>query len=75
MRLSTEKLFVLLSLYVAFLLFRVPPPQVAWLIGINARISNAFARLVLYSFPCICWCYGAGFVFSTLVSCEYGNTG
>lgn len=75
MRLSTEKLFVLLSLYVAFLLFRVPPPQVARLIGINARISNAFARLVLYSFPCICWCYGAGFVFSTLVSCEYGNTG
>lgn len=68
MRLSSEKLFVLLSLYVAFLLFRVPPPQVARLIGINARISNAFARLVLYSFPCICWCYGAGFVFSTLVS-------
>jgi hypothetical protein len=45
---------------------------VARLIGINARISNAFARLVLYSFPCICWCYGAGFVFSTLVSCECG---
>lgn len=70
MRLSTEKFFVLLSLYVSFLLFRVPPPQVAKLIGLNARISNAFARLVLYSFPCVCWLYGAGFTFSMLVSRE-----
>jgi hypothetical protein len=70
MRLSTEKFFVLLSLYVAFLLFKTPPPAVARLIGLNARISNAFARLVLYSFPCVCWVYGAGITFSTLVSCK-----
>lgn len=70
MRLSTEKFFVLLSLYVAFLLFRTPPPGVARLIGANARISNAFARMVLYSFPAVCWGYGAGCVFSTLVSGE-----
>lgn len=68
MRLSTEKFFVLLSLYVAFLLFRIPPPAVATLISVNARISNAFARLVLYSFPCVCWVYGAGVVFSALVT-------
>lgn len=72
MRLSTEKFFVLLSLYVAFLLFRTPPPAVACLISITARISNAFARMVLYTFPCVCWVYGAGFVFSTLVSGEHG---
>jgi hypothetical protein len=68
MRLSTEKFFVLLSLYVAFLLFRTPPPYAAALIGLNARISNAFARLVLYSFPAVCWVYGAGVLFSSLVS-------
>jgi hypothetical protein len=68
MRLSTEKFFVLLSLYVAFLLFRTPPPHAAELIGINARISNTFARLVLYSFPAVCWVYGAGVLFSSLVS-------
>lgn len=70
MRLSTEKFFVLLSLYVAFLLFRTPPPAVARLISITARVSNAFARMVLYTFPCVCWVYGAGFVFSSLVSGE-----
>ena len=73
MRLSTEKFFVLLSLYVAFLLFRTPPPYVAALISINARVSNAFARLVLYSFPMVCWVYGAGMVFSTLVSGEWAR--
>jgi hypothetical protein len=74
MRLSTEKFFVLLSLYVAFLLFRTPPPAVARLISITARVSNAFARMVLYTFPCVCWVYGAGFVFSSLVSGELVQT-
>lgn len=70
MRLSSEKFLTLVSLYVAFLLFRTPPPQVAALISLNARVSNAFARLVLYSFPLVCWAYQAGFVFSMLVSGE-----
>ncbi|WIA29195.1 hypothetical protein OEZ86_011706 [Tetradesmus obliquus] len=68
MRLSTEKFFVLLSLYVAFLLFRVPPRAAAALVALNARASSAFARLILYSFPAVCWVYGAGFTFSTFVS-------
>jgi hypothetical protein len=70
MRLSTEKFFVLLSLYVAFLLFRVPPRAAAALVALNARASSAFARLILYSFPAVCWVYGAGFTFSTFVSGE-----
>jgi len=70
MRLSTEKFFVLLSLYVSFLLFRIPPRYVATLVWVNARVSNALARLVLYSFPMVCWVYGAGVVFSTIVSGE-----
>lgn len=68
MRLSTEKFFVLMSLYVAFLLFRVPPRPAAYVIALNAKISSAFARLILYSFPAVCWLYGAGFIFSTFVS-------
>ncbi len=28
----------------------------------------AYAQVILYSFPAICWLYGAGFVFSTFVS-------
>jgi hypothetical protein len=70
MRLSTEKFFVLLSLYVAFLLFRVPPRAAAALVVLNARASSAFARLILYSFPAVCWMYGAGFTFSMFVSGE-----
>eukprot|EP00878_Enallax_costatus_P010980 GHUV01011468.1.p1 GENE.GHUV01011468.1~~GHUV01011468.1.p1 ORF type:complete len:683 (+),score=193.36 GHUV01011468.1:1250-3298(+) len=68
MRLSTEKFFVLLSLYVTFLVFRIPPKPAAYLINLNARISSAFARLIVYSFPAVCWAYGAGFIFSTFVS-------
>lgn len=68
MRLSTEKFFVLLSLFVTFLVFRIPPQSAAYLIRLNARISSAFARLIVYSFPAVCWSYGAGFVFSTFVS-------
>jgi hypothetical protein len=73
MRLSTEKFFVLLSLYVAFLLFRVPPRAAAALVALNARASSAAARLILYSFPAVCWVYGAGFTFSTFVSGEGGS--
>lgn len=68
MRLSTEKYFVLLSLYVAFILFRTPPRHAAALVAFNARVSGAFARLILYTFPAVCWVYGAGFIFSTFVS-------
>jgi len=68
MRLSTEKYFVLLSLYVAFILFRTPPRQAAALVAFNARVSGAFARLILYTFPAVCWVYGAGLIFSTFVS-------
>ena len=68
MRLSCEKFFVLLSLFVVYLVFREPPTAAIWLVQMNGRLSNLFQRVILYSFPAVCWIYGAGFIFSTFVS-------
>jgi hypothetical protein len=73
MRLSCEKFFVLLSLFVVYLIFREPPAPAIWLVQMNGRLSNLFQRVILYSFPAVCWIYGAGFIFSTFVSGEYGG--
>lgn len=75
MRLSCEKFPVLLSLYVAHLLFWEPPPWAAALVAFNGRLSGAWQRVVLLSFPAVCWVYGAGVVFSTFVSgeCQSGR--
>lgn len=60
MRLSCEKFFVLVSMYTAYLAFRHPPRPARALIRLNAHISAAFQRVILYSFPAVCWIYGAG---------------
>lgn len=68
MRLSCEKYFVLISVFVSYLLFREPPRAARALIRLNSRLSTAFQKVILYSFPAVCWVYGAGFIFSTFVS-------
>ncbi|KAK9906901.1 hypothetical protein WJX75_009933 [Coccomyxa subellipsoidea] len=69
MRLSCEKFFVLISVLASYLMFRDDVPRGArMLIRLNHRLSTLFQRVILYSFPAICWLYGAGFVFSTFVS-------
>lgn len=60
MRLSCEKFFVLVSMFAAYLTFRNPPKLARALIKLNARISTAFQKVILYSFPAICWIYSAG---------------
>ncbi|CAL8462140.1 g1671 [Coccomyxa elongata] len=69
MRLSCEKFFVLISVLASYLIFRDDVPRSArLLIRLNHKLSTLFQRVILYSFPAICWLYGAGFVFSTFVS-------
>eukprot|EP00798_Chlamydomonas_sp_ICE-L_P023003 gene23003-30195_t len=68
MRLSCEKYFVLVSVFVSYILFRDPPTAARIIIRINSRLSKAFQKVILYSFPAVCWIYGAGFIFSTFVS-------
>eukprot|EP00210_Caulerpa_lentillifera_P006184 g5908.t1 len=68
MRLSCEKFFVLLTVYVNYLLFRKPPKAARRLVKINSTLSAIFQHVVLYTFPAICWVYGAGIIFSSFVS-------
>ncbi|GFH15954.1 uncharacterized protein HaLaN_12287 [Haematococcus lacustris] len=76
MRLSCEKFFVLLAVYVAHLLYQEQPPQgMRTFIRVIAGMSTTFQRVVLYSFPAVCWVYGAGFVFSTFVSAVFWGGG
>lgn len=37
-------------------------------LGVAMMFPSAWVQVILYSFPAICWLYGAGFVFSTFVS-------
>ena len=68
MRLSCEKYFVLVAVFVSYLLFREPPRAARAFIIFSSRLSSIFQKVILYSFPAICWIYGAGFIFSTFVS-------
>ncbi|CAK0750091.1 hypothetical protein CVIRNUC_001963 [Coccomyxa viridis] len=69
MRLACEKFFVLISVLATYLLFRDEAPRPARLIiRLNHRLSVLFQRVILYSFPAICWLYGAGILFSSFVS-------
>ena len=69
MRLACEKFFVLAAVLAAHLLFRDDVPRPARsLIRATHRLSSAFQRVILYSFPAVCWVYGAGLVFSSFVS-------
>ncbi|EFN60184.1 hypothetical protein CHLNCDRAFT_133698 [Chlorella variabilis] len=68
MRLSCERFFSLLAVFLGFLLYRDPPRYAQRLIRAVAAIAAVFQLLVLYSFPAICWAYGAGALFSSFVS-------
>lgn len=68
MRLSCEKFFVLLSVFVTYLLFRRPPWPARIFVRFISRVSSTFQKVILYSFPAVCWLYGAGFFFSMFVS-------
>jgi len=68
MRLSCERWFALIGVYLGYLLFRDPPPAARAMIRIVARISRTFQRAILLSFPAVCWVYGAGLVFSSFAS-------
>jgi len=68
MRFSCEKFFVLLTVYVNYLIFRKPPKSARLLVKANSYLSSIFHHVVLYTFPAICWIYGAGIIFSSFVS-------
>ncbi|GLI65396.1 hypothetical protein VaNZ11_008952 [Volvox africanus] len=68
MRLSCEKYFVLVAIYVAFLLFRDPPRPARAVIRLVARVSGVFQKVILFAFPVVCWLYNAGLIFSLFVS-------
>ncbi|KAL3145404.1 hypothetical protein ABBQ38_001651 [Trebouxia sp. C0009 RCD-2024] len=69
MRLSCEQYFTLISVFAAYLLFRQRLPPIArQVIWVNHRVSNIFKKAILYSFPAICWLYGAGLMFSSFAS-------
>ncbi|PRW60537.1 hypothetical protein C2E21_1293 [Chlorella sorokiniana] len=68
MRLSCERFFSLLAVFLGFLAFHDPPPAARRAIRVISLFASVFQRLVLYSFPAICWAYGAGALFSSFVS-------
>lgn len=68
MRLSSERWFALVAVYLGYVVFRDPPIPVRTVIIWISAISRIFQRAILLSFPGVCWAYGAGFVFSTFVS-------
>jgi hypothetical protein len=68
MRLSCERWFALIGVYLGYLLFRDPPPAARAVIRFVARVSRFFQRAILLSFPAVCWVYGAGIVFSSFAS-------
>lgn len=60
MRLSCEKFFVLVSVYVSYLLFQDPPGEVMrFMIRLNARYGFCFCGVLLYCVVdlCIACCY------------------
>jgi len=68
MRLSCERWFALVGVYVGYLLFVDPPPLARAAIRGVAQVSRIFQRGILMSFPAVCWAYGAGMVFSSFAS-------
>ena len=74
MRLSCEKWFSLVAVYVSYIVFRDPPAHVREYIKIVAVASRVFQHCILMSFPAVCWAYGAGFLFSTFASAVFWTT-
>lgn len=68
MRLSCERWFPLLAVFLGFVVYRDPPIYVRRYIRLLARVCRLFQQAILLSFPAVCWGYGAGAVFSTFAS-------
>lgn len=68
MRLSCERWFSLLAVFVSFIIFRDPSPHVREYIRFIATTCRVFQQTILMTFPAVCWGYGAGFVFSSFAS-------
>ena len=68
MRLSCERWFSLMAVFLSFVVFRDPPALVQKYIRVVAVMCRVFQQTILLSFPAICWGYGAGFVFSVFAS-------
>lgn len=68
MRLSCERWFSLLAVFVSFVVFRDPPAHVREYIRFIATTCRLFQQTILMTFPAVCWGYGAGFVFSSFAS-------
>ncbi len=71
MRLSCEKWFSLVAMYVSYVVFRDPPPHAREYIKVVAVASRVFQHCILMSFPAVCWAYGAGFMFSMFASAVF----
>jgi hypothetical protein len=68
MRLSCEKWFSLVAMFVSYVVFGDPPVHAREYIKIVAIACRIFQHCILLSFPAVCWVYGAGFLFSTFAS-------
>lgn len=68
MRLSCERWFALVAVYLGYLLYLDPPAEARTVIRFISRISQAFQKAILLSFPGVCWTYGAGVLFSSFAS-------
>ena len=68
MRLSCEKWFSLVAVFVSYVVFGDPPVHAREYIKIVAIACRIFQHCILLSFPAVCWVYGAGFLFSTFAS-------
>ncbi|GBF89171.1 hypothetical protein Rsub_01888 [Raphidocelis subcapitata] len=68
MRLGCERLFLLASLLLAHVAFHEPPAAAVRMVVVNGAVSAAFQAAILYSFPAVCWYFGAGLLFSSFVT-------
>lgn len=73
MRLSCEKLFVLTLMYLFYITLHRLPTAARVLLQTVSKIHRVFIKLILYTFPIVCWCYGAGVWFSLFVTAVFFN--
>ena len=71
MRLSCEKLFVLTLTYLLYVTLHRLPTRARLLLQVVGRIHRVFIKLILCTFPLVCWFYGAGMWFSLFVSAVF----
>ena len=73
MRLSCEKLFVLSLMFLFYVTLHRLPTAARLLLQRVSRVHRTFMKLILYTFPIVCWSYGAGLWFSLFVTAVFFN--